>query len=95
MSEVKYAVNRLINSVWTLSYTENPDNTITILTYDRENEIGYEREAELPRCRLSEADGRVVIAATITDVPCMSYDWKETPKTEKAVSNSKHVFSYN
>ena len=56
---IKHATKRLIDSVWTLSYSESPEG-ITIHTYDRENDIGYEQENSLPRCRLIEDKQRMV-----------------------------------
>ena len=96
MSEVKYAVNRLINSVWTISYRELEDGTIELLSHDRENAIGYEKERELPNFKLIEADNRIVMGALITNDICeYSFDWSEAEKHKFAVSNPKNVFSYS
>ena len=77
------AVNRIIDSVWTIEYElvpENP-NAIKLLRYSRNDPEGYEREHELPKGRLVESPHRLVVAAEIGG---LGYD----------VENKKHVFDY-
>ena len=62
---ILHATKRLLDSVWTLAFIAHEDGTTTILRYDRENEIGYEQERELPRVQLTEDADRNVTAITL------------------------------
>ena len=77
---IKYAIHRLIESIWTLAY-EIKDGKVFIHTYDRDNKIGYERGDDLPVCALIENRDRTVIEVLIGNV-------------EYIVANPKYVFAY-
>ena len=85
MNKIRYACQRLIDSVWTLGYTiEN--GKLVIHSFDRDNPIGYEEEYRLPRCTLKEVEGRVVDKVYLDH----SGDRKEYE-----VANKQFVFSYS
>jgi hypothetical protein len=91
--EVLYATKRLLDSVWTLAYQLTGKNEIKVLTYDRENPIGYEREKELPRVRMEEETGRILTAVYFR--PYIQFEdgpVKEGP--QHRVINPKNVFDY-
>ena len=51
---IKKATTRLIDSVWTISYIELPDNKAKVIAYNREDEEGYRKERQLPQCTVIE-----------------------------------------
>ena len=61
------ATKRLIDSVWTLEYVINDNNTITIVRHDRDDEEGILREKELPRFKIIEGEGRKALKVIIQD----------------------------
>ena len=81
------ATHRLIDSVWTVEFTLNPDNTATIHNYNRQDPEGYERERQLPKGWLLEDDERTVTALVLKES-------KDTEAVEYPVTNQKHVFDY-
>lgn len=89
---LRHATERLIDSVWTLAYFEREDG-IEIVTFDRKNPIGYEKERELSQIRIHELEGRIV--DTVDFYPYNQFGWnrKDTPVTKK-VLNPKYIFSY-
>ena len=82
MIPVDMAVNRIIDSIWTLEYALFND-TIYIFYHGRDKQEGYNREAELPKFTLIESndDTRTVVSAIIDG-------------TKYVVLNPQHVFSY-
>jgi hypothetical protein len=76
------AVQRLINSMWTLTYELVSETSIKVIDYTRDDDEGYEREWELPRLRVIEDDKRFIISAEIGG------------KTY-TVTNPRFVFSYH
>lgn len=62
---MKYAVKRLIDSVWTLGYEEVDEYNVRVFSYDRDNPVGYEKEKELPKLVNIENDERVLEAVEI------------------------------
>lgn len=93
--EVKYATKRLIDSVWTVSYKMNPDGTVHIISYDRENIIGYTKEKELPRCTFVETPERLVTHLIIQEYEHFrSWPDQSKPHEQFHVGNPKYIFSY-
>lgn len=88
----QYATERLIDIVWTLEY-RMIDGKVEILSLNRENPIGYEKERELPRYALEEGEGRIV-----TGVYLAPYEpfkcWAGTDSKMFEVINPKYIFSY-
>jgi len=74
------AIERLINSVWTVTADISGD-TATIKAYSRDDEEGYRLEHSLPQGRLIEGEGRIVEGLVIDG---------ET----YTVSNPQFIFSY-
>jgi hypothetical protein len=89
--EVHYAVNRLINSVWTISFAVVEEGKIYLLEHSRDLEIGYEQEKSLPQFRLKEDDKRIVEGAKIL---IMKNSWDIESEDYFDIVNKKHVFSY-
>jgi hypothetical protein len=95
---VAYATKRLIDSVWTLGYKRVSPTEVEIVSYDRENPIGYEQEGKLDLCNTMETlDGnRVVTHVALADYK--SFDqWASLtePRELLKVVNPQHVFSYS
>jgi hypothetical protein len=80
---MKKACMRLIDAVWTMTYTINDDDgSLTIQNFDREDNDGYMFAESLGVLNgLEEIDGRVVDRVTIDGV---TYD----------VRNKQNVFTY-
>jgi hypothetical protein len=91
----KKATHRAIDSVWTLEYIINDDNTMTIISHDREDVEGYEREKELPRFKIIENDKREALNVLIQDFKQFTYIANDSePHENHKVANVKGVFSY-
>ena len=92
------ATKRLLDSVWTLEYIINDDNTITIIKYGRDDNEGYEKEKELPRCKIIEDGerGRKALRVIIQDYksPFQHLANESEPHSSHDVANVKNVFSY-
>jgi hypothetical protein len=94
-SIIRKATNRIMNSVWILAYKELDPDTIEIVGYTRDDDEGYDRERELPKCRIIEDLDRKITNVLIKD---KFVQWE--PITDKTadhiyyVSNPKHVFDY-
>lgn len=96
--DTEIAVERLINSVWSLVYKQIDEHTVEIISYDRENPIGIEKERELPLCHLIEDDNRIVTDIVIQDRKNAGggASWPDATKPHQKfkVINPKHVFTY-
>lgn len=75
------AVNRIINSVWTIEYKKISDNEIEIVKYSRDDADGYENEHQYQKGKLIENAERTVIGASIGG-------------QRYIVTNQKHKFDY-
>lgn len=93
-TEIKYATERLINSVWTLAYTQVSDNEISILSYGRENKIGYSKETEFPRLGMITTNDRTVIAVRFIPYNPFKCWCDKNEGVEFKVINPKHIFDY-
>ena len=79
---MKKACMQLSEAVWTITYVINPDNTVTIHNFDREDNDGYMFAHILPVLQsIKEGDGR--IAETIT-----------VDGQEYVVKNQQNIFTY-
>ena len=90
------ATKRLLDSVWTLEYVLNDDKTITIVKYGRDDNEGYEKEKELPRCKIIESDEREALKVIIQDYesPFKHLANESSPHKSYEVANKKFIFSY-
>ena len=91
------ATKRLLDSVWTLEYIINDDNTITIVKHDRGDSEGYEKEKELPRFKIVENEKREALRVIIQDYesPFTHLPNENNPHYAYEVANKRHVFSYS
>jgi len=87
----KFATQRLLDSVWTLKYVQVEIHTITIISYSRDDQYGYDNEKSLDRCRLCEQSDRTVIAVQFGPYEPFTF----TPTEKVLVLNPLHVFSYS
>lgn len=90
------ATKRLIDSVWTMSFTMTTDTSVTVDTYDRDNMEGYEKEGRVPYLNVIEDDKRTVTHIQISDDPDakrIDFNWDGISKLE--VTNPQHVFTYS
>jgi hypothetical protein len=89
------ATKRLIDSVWTLEYEFVPGGGVKILNYNREDPEGYEKEHDLPQCRIIEDEKR-----NITDVLIRNqykpFDGvtKDNCDWDLKVVNPRYIFDY-
>lgn len=86
--EPTIAVRRILDTVWTLEFIVNKDNTIQILGHEKGFHGTSEDEKQLPTYRLEESEGRIVQTVVISQ----HRDKKE--ETRYTVSNPLFVFSY-
>lgn len=93
MANILYATERLIDSVWTLEYELINDDQIKIISFNRDNPIGYEKETELPRVRLVEDDKRTVLSAYFEPYAKFKYLASPTGKQYEVV-NPRYIFKY-
>lgn len=93
LGSVQFAVKRLIDSVWTVSYIEVTKGKAKILTHDRRNPIGYASEASLPQVNIIESDGRIVQELVLYEAGHQN-NRKQVPVKRLEVINKKHIFSY-
>ena len=91
------ATERMINSVWTVEYEIVSEGKVRILAYNRDDKEGYEREKELPRCKIIEDRVRNVVGLRISPVQPFSYMSieKDVDSEYFDVVNVQHVFSYS
>lgn len=83
--DVYYFTKRLLDSVWTCEYQVITKHQIRVLTWNRNNEIGYEQEKELPKGRIIEAE--------INDCPRTAVGAEIDGKIFEVI-NPQHVFNY-
>ncbi len=63
---MKKACMRLPDAVWTLTYIENQDGTVTILNFDKEDNDGYMFADTLSVLQsIKESEGRIAEEVTI------------------------------
>ncbi len=101
MSDQKiiYGTKRLIDLVWTLAFrvVDEEKKEIEIISYDRENPIGYEQEKKLPRIELIEEGGRnrIVVGVYLKAYEPFCY-WasEKDHDIQYKVVNPKFVFDY-
>ena len=93
MNATQYATERLIDSVWTIEYKVLNDNEVEILSYNRENPIGYEQERTLNRGGLVETKDRLVTHLIIEPYEPFK-SWVNGNGKKYTVVNSKYIFSY-
>ena len=89
---IHYATKRLIDSVWTATFAVVGEGKAYLITYDRENPVGYEKEKELLRCALGEDDSREVRTIKLM---LMKNSWDVEREDYFEVVNHRHVFSYD
>lgn len=95
MSKTKYATKRLIDSVWTVAYQE-VEGGARIVSYDRENPVGYNQERELPRMDLIEGKGRIVTRLVLSPYGAFNYSANASSEGARVldVVNPKNIFGY-
>ena len=98
---IKYATRRLIDAVWTVGYVE-AEGGVVIVSYDRENPIGYKNEGTLPTATLKEDGDRTVVSLILYPKTRISLGvWPGGDiepghhGTAHKVLNPRHVFSYS
>jgi hypothetical protein len=90
--KIYYAVKRLIDSVWTVSYTPVENGKVYIITYDRDNAYGIKNERTLSKLMMKEDDHRTVQDLVIYD---SEHSWSDhVDKDEFEIVNKRYVFSY-
>jgi len=80
--KIQHAKKRLLDSVWTTAFIAHNDKTATILSHDRDNPIGYERENDLPSGFFIESATRTAKTLVLSG-------------SELKIRNPQFVFSYS
>jgi len=90
------ATKRLLDSVWTLEYILNDNNTITIIKLGRNDDEGYEKEEKLPRFKVVESGEREALKVIIQayESPFTHLPNENNPHSTYDVANKGHIFSY-
>ncbi len=91
VGKIYHAMKPVINSVWTASFTVVEEGKIYLITYDRDNPIGYDREAEF-YLHVKEDDKRNITEIRVSED---SSSHSTRPSDEFEVVNSKYIFSYD
>jgi hypothetical protein len=81
---------RLIDSVWTVTYKMLDNGKAEIISYNRDDAEGYEKEGKLPFIDVVENGARIVTHLSFRDG--RSVTSKEINRIE--VANPAHVFHY-
>ncbi len=92
---IQYATKTLIDSVWTIGYRRVSPTEVEILSYGRQNPIGYEQQKKLDLGCLIEDGSRRVYELRLADYK--AFDLWATPENQRevlTVVNPAHVFSY-
>ncbi len=83
----QFAVNRIIDSVWTVGFTMDESGKAIIECYDRDITIGYADERKLPIVELVENSDRYITSLKLVD--------RNTGKEQLLeVANQQHIFTY-
>jgi hypothetical protein len=88
---IHYVTKRLIDSVWTATFAVVGEGKIYLISYDRENPVGYKKERELLKCSLKEDDSRNLLEIVIGN----DLRSDEQPSDSFDIVNSRHIFSYD
>jgi hypothetical protein len=91
---IQYATQRLIDSLWTMAFIINDDQTITIISYDRENTIGYDFEKSLDRLTIEEDNDRTAQAIYLDTYEPFKYCASKENGIKYEVANKRNVFDY-
>ncbi|EGR0468600.1 hypothetical protein FG064_16510 [Vibrio cholerae] len=94
--ETYLAVERLIDSVWTVKFLFLKEG-IRIISYSRENPDGYKNEKQLPKANIIEGDKRVAIAIQLyrPEAMLLGSDRETHLYGEYPVLNPQFIFSYS
>ena len=78
-----------------MAYKQVSPSEIEIVSFDRKNPIGYDKEEQLPRLQMVEDGNRTVTAVIIDNEKTGSFQcWARDQSPEYKVTNPKHVFDY-
>lgn len=91
---IHHATQRLIDSVWTVTYKKINETQVEILSYKRDNPIGYEQEKQLDRMNFVEGEGRIVQTLLIEPYESSKYWAGNNNPTAYKVLNPRYIFSY-
>lgn len=90
---MKYATERLINSVWTIKYEILDNGKAFVHSISRDNPIGYKKEKELNRFSLNESNDRTVNGFYLSEYEPFKYKASDDGDYIE-VENKQHIFSY-
>lgn len=93
VGKIYLAVQRLINSVWSITFIPLEDGSVFVLSNSRDNKEGYDKEKTALYGTFEEGDGREVKALILADP---NPSWNDHKNEDKfPVRNKKYVFDYN
>jgi len=95
-NEIIKATHRIIDSVWTLEYEIVSKDSIRILNYSRDDIEGYNKEKELPQCRIIENPNGRIIESVLVRNEFKPFDWVNANNADfnYTVVNPQYIFSY-
>ncbi|EKA5635843.1 hypothetical protein OKZ62_001747 [Vibrio navarrensis] len=89
------AVKRLIDSVWTVQFLFT-DEGVHIISYSRDDEVGYVEEKRLPKAIIVEDENRIARSIKVfsPETILLEADRDDHLIGEYNVLNPKFIFSY-
>lgn len=90
--KIYYATKALISKVWTAEFAVCEEGKVYLISYDNENEIGYDRNRELLQCNIIEDNDRNITGLYLGED--LRNSFSTSPKDEFKVVNQKYIFSY-
>lgn len=91
--KIYYATKDGISKVWTAEFAVCEEGKVYLISYDNENEVGYDRYRSLKmQCEIIEDADRNITGIYLGENLRSSYS--PGPKDEFEVVNQKYIFSY-
>ncbi len=90
--KIYYATKSLISKVWTAEFAVCEEGKVYLISYDNDNEIGYDRDKTFMQCEIIEDSDRNITGIYLGDN--LRNSSSTGPKDEFEVVNQKYVFSY-
>ena len=91
---IELATHRLIDSVWTVGFVRRGTDHVKIVSYDRDNTVGYREEKTLLKCCVIEDDRRYFTGLRLYPSGTDLFSNKKQEIETLKVINQMHVFDY-
>ena len=91
--KIYYATKDTISKVWTAEFAVCEEGKVYLISYDNENEIGYDRYRSLKmQCEIIEDADRNITGIYLGEN--LRNSSSASPKDEFKIVNQKYIFSY-